>query len=102
MIERYGKSHLNEFWIEPSKEDLGDLFNYAFNLPNSCFNPKYKINQASYIFLAKFKGTKGLIKFLKTRFGEIYLETILPESVHYRKNFDFSNSNGIIGDEKDI
>lgn len=64
------------------------MFNFAFNERKSCLNKKYKKNdlnltQATYIFLVKFKGNLGLIKYLKSGFGNVR-EIVFPQgSVHY-------------------
>ena len=37
------KDHFNEFWIEPTVQDLNDLFNSEFNKKSSCFDKKWKM-----------------------------------------------------------
>lgn len=59
---------------DPRPEDLCDLFNFAFTKKNSCFSKdKYTTSQSVYLFIQKFGGNQGLIKYLKSSFDEIKL-----------------------------
>ena len=37
VIEQKFKKNVKELKLKPSVDDLGDLFNYMFNKPGSCF-----------------------------------------------------------------
>ena len=59
----------------PSPEDLGDLFNFEFNKPNSYKNYSnpgevsadgYNSKQSIYLFITKFESIDGLISKLKS------------------------------------
>lgn len=102
---RHKQNFDHEFWNDPEPEDLCDLFNFAFTKKNSCFKSDSHISQSMYLFLHKFKGNKGLIKFLKSSFDGVRLLTFRNDSIHFRemKKVSFNDDiRGILGDETDI
>lgn len=63
------------------------------------------MSQSTYLFLEKFKGVEGLIKYLKTSYGKTKLLQFNEESIHYRKTTviqDAKDTKGILADPKDL
>lgn len=96
----------HKFLRDPRPEDLCDLFNFAFTKKNSCFaKDKYTTSQSVYLFLQKFGGNQGLIKYLKSSFDDIKLlnqPNRCKESTKVQRKVDFlDKKRGITADRED-
>lgn len=92
-----------QYLTDPMPEDLCDLFNFSFNKPNSCFIKDLNLSQSNFLFIEKFGGNEGLIRYLKSSFDNVpYLTNVPRDSRHHRakKKVIFDETRGIKDDDE--